>query len=122
VSTFALDWTIAVLSDQSRNPTVATIAKRLGMSRRTACARALRMGSLPPATLIGWARLLVAAYELDRWQMSLEAVAGMTGFATGAALRHMHCRYVGRPMRRGAEGSCVGVILESLRLAVAGKN
>jgi AraC-like DNA-binding protein len=91
---------------------VESVARELGISRRTLSSR-LRADSLPSAgELVGWARLIAAAQLLDEARgRGLEAVAFAAGFQSAAALRAMFRRYTGMsPSVTKAEGALESVI------------
>jgi AraC-like DNA-binding protein len=71
-------------------PTALTpdgLASALGLPRRTLTRRLTRAGLPPPAALLCWGRLAVAAALLERTPMTVEGVAEAVGFPSAVTLR-----------------------------------
>jgi AraC-like DNA-binding protein len=76
--------------------TVEQASKGVRVPRRT-LGDQLKRASLPPMErLIGWMRLLHAAWKLDGPSRTVDSVAAELQFKSGSALRHMVKRYTGQ--------------------------
>jgi transcriptional regulator GlxA family with amidase domain len=90
--------------------TVNEVAEALGLSRKTFVNYSARTRMLPPAELLAWSRLCLAAYYLTHSMMTVEAIALQLDFASCTALRNMMKRYTAlRAKEVRAQGglSCV---------------
>lgn len=76
-----------------RATSVETIARRLGVHRKTLVNRVAVAGLPTPSALIAWCRLLLAARLLEDPGRSVEQVALALDFGSGTALRNMLRRY-----------------------------
>jgi AraC-like DNA-binding protein len=76
-------------------PSVAEVAAAFHIHRKTLANRMAAAGLPPPACLISWCRLLLAARLLEDPGRAVERVALELGFGSGAALRNMLRRYTG---------------------------
>jgi AraC-like DNA-binding protein len=85
------------------------LATILATPRRTLSQVLSDLGFPPPAKLITWGRLIVAAQMLNDRQRSADAVARVLGFPSGSAFRNTCQRYLGlRPNEiRSAGGPTV---------------
>lgn len=79
----------------ARPITVGNAAAALGVPRRTLGERLQRAGLPDPSRIIGWCRLLHAAWLLDDPHRSVKQVAGILGFASDAAFHNLLRRYTG---------------------------
>jgi AraC-like DNA-binding protein len=76
--------------------TVEQVSKGVRVPRRT-LGDQLKRANLPPMErLIGWMRLLHAAWKMDGHGRTVDSVADELQFKSGSALRHMVKRYTGR--------------------------
>lgn len=82
------------LSHADRDLTVAGLAGALGVHRRTVARRLKAVGVPGPRALIGWCRLIMAAWMLEGTTRTVESVALALDFASTGALRNALRRYV----------------------------
>jgi AraC-like DNA-binding protein len=76
---------------------VPDVVERAGLKRRTLDSR-LRRAHLPTAErILGWCRVLHAAWRLDRSAGSVERIALGMGLTSASALRNYYRRYAGVP-------------------------
>jgi AraC-like DNA-binding protein len=74
---------------------VTSMVEHAGLKRRTLDSR-LRRAGLPTAeSILGWCRVLRAAWRLDRSGDSVERVALAIGLTSASALRNFYRRYAG---------------------------
>lgn len=107
------------LANARQAPTVADVARALGMHRKTLAARLARSGLPSPQGLIGWCRLLHAAHMMEDVSRPLEHIALQLNFSSAASLRNMLARYTGlRPAEVRQNGGFV-CVLHELRRALA---
>jgi AraC-like DNA-binding protein len=107
------------LAHARQGPTVADIARALGMHRKTLCSRLVRAGLPSPQGVIGWCRLIHAAHMMEDVSRPLEHIALQLNFSSAASLRNMLARYTGlRPceVRQNGGFDCV---LHALRRSLA---
>ena len=76
---------------------LSTLAKTLGVHRRTISNWCSVEGFLAPHEFIVWVRLALVAQLLSTTGCTVESIANDLGFASGTALRNMMKRYVGIP-------------------------
>jgi AraC-like DNA-binding protein len=76
--------------------TVEQASKGVRVPRRTLGDQLKRAGLPPMERLIGWMRLLHAAWKLDGPSRTVDSVAAELQFKSGSALRHMVKRYTGQ--------------------------
>lgn len=85
--------------------TVTKLARLVGVHRRTLHNRLRRISTVTPRALIGWTRILVAGYHLEKQQRSVESIAFTLGFSSASALWNMIHRYMGcSPQRMRVAG------------------
>jgi len=72
---------------------VGQVSDAISISRRTLVDRHRRGGLPPPRSVIGWHRILYAAWHFDRTGASLEGVAGDLHFPSASALSNLVKRY-----------------------------
>lgn len=109
------------LTHARQAPTVADVARALGMHRKTLCARLVRAGLPSPQGVIGWCRLLHAAHMMEDVSRPLEHIALQLEFSSAASLRNMLHRYTGlRPNEVRQNGGFV-CVLHALRRALASR-
>lgn len=85
----------------ARKPlSVAARARAVGVNRKTLVNRLGAAGLPGPETVISWCRLLIACELLEDRGRSVERVALLLGFGSGAALRNMFRRYLGARSER----------------------
>lgn len=75
--------------------TVESIARELGIHRRTLVSHFAAAHLPSPSTFVSWCRILHAAHLLMDTGRSVEATALMLDFGSGTALRNMLRRYTG---------------------------
>lgn len=75
---------------------VETVARALGVHRRTLNKRLTQAQLPPPRVLLAWCRVLLVARLLEDVERSVEQVAMELEFPSAAALRNMLKRYTGR--------------------------
>jgi AraC-like DNA-binding protein len=110
------------LTHARQGPTVADVARALGMHRKTLCARLGRAGLPSPQAVIGWCRLLHAARLMEDVQRPLEHVALQLNFSSAASLRNMLARYTGLRPREVRENGGFVCVLFAMRKALAGRD
>lgn len=71
-----------------------------------------------PQWIVGWARLLIAAYYLDEPGRTVDGVAGMLGFLSGSALRNQLRRYTELTMASLRAGDASATIARLFERAV----
>ncbi len=76
-------------------PSVGELARKLGMPRRTLISRLKHLTMPPPQLILGWCRLVFAARYMEDPQRSVNRIALLLNFSSGAALRNMLKRYTG---------------------------
>lgn len=74
---------------------VAAAAQALGVHRKTLVNLCARAKLPPPAMLVGWCRLFLAAALLERKSYTVERIAHELEYASSTALRNAIRRYVG---------------------------
>lgn len=100
---------------------VDSLARMLGVHRRSMSAW-LQKRLLPTAgELISWGRLVAAAYHLDRSGDSVERIALDLGFASASGLHNMIRRYTGLTPTELRRGGAERAVLEALRRALGKK-
>ena len=75
--------------------TVAAVAQALGVHRKTLVNQCSRAKLPPPATVLGWCRLFLAAALLERKSYAIERIALELDYPSSTALRNTFRRYVG---------------------------
>ena len=75
--------------------TVGQVAHALGVNRKTLVNYCARAQLPPPASLLAWCRVLVAAYYLVHTPRTVEKIALQLDFPSDTALRNMIKRYTG---------------------------
>jgi len=85
-----------VLNYPRQDHSVTSVASALGIHRRTLVNWCERAKVPPPATVITWSRLLLAAELLQVPGRPVERVANSLEFASAAAFRNLCQRYLGR--------------------------
>jgi AraC-like DNA-binding protein len=94
--------------------TVPRLANACGWHERTLRKQCDRQRLPAPQWIIGWARLLIAAYYLDEPGHSMESVADLLQFPSLAAFRNQLRRYTGlSPSEIRGSGA-----IQTLRLAL----
>lgn len=98
---------------------VPDVIERTGLKRRTLDSR-LRRAGLPTAErILGWCRVLHAAWRLDRSDDSIERIALTGGLTSASALRNYYRRYTGlSPTEARARGG-FGFVLDRFRTEVS---
>jgi AraC-like DNA-binding protein len=75
--------------------TVDSVARALGLHRKTLAERCQLSRSLPPQLMLGWCRMMAAAVLLEDRGRLVDHVALELDFASGTAFRNMLKRYTG---------------------------
>lgn len=78
-----------------RPMTVAAVAQALGVHRKTLVNQCSRAKLPPPAIVLGWCRLFLAAALLERKSYAIERIALELDYPSSTALRNTFRRYVG---------------------------
>ena len=78
-----------------RPMTVAAVAQALGVHRKTLVNQCSRSKLPPPAIVLGWCRLFLAAALLERKSYAIERIALELDYPSSTALRNTFRRYVG---------------------------
>jgi AraC-like DNA-binding protein len=74
---------------------VDRIAGALGIHRKTLWERCQKRGLPPPRVLLGWCRVIAAAFALDDEGRSVDSIAVELDFPSPSALRNLIQRYLG---------------------------
>lgn len=83
----------AVVSRPHEVTSVTRLAAALAVHRKTLVNRCARAGFLSPAALIGWCRLAVVGYLLERTGATVESIALGLEYPSHTALRNLVKRY-----------------------------
>jgi AraC-like DNA-binding protein len=102
-------------------PSVAQVARALGISRKTLVNRLGAAGMPTPSAIIGWCRLLQAAQLIEDPKRSVERIAHELDFPSGAALRNMLKRYTGLQPREVRENGGLRCVLHAFQRALASR-
>lgn len=102
-----------------RAHTVAEVAVGLGLNRKTFVNYSARTATLPPAELLAWCRLVLAAYYLGTTTRTVEWVALHLDFPSDTAFRNMVKRYTGLRAREVRERGGMRCVLDRLRHVIA---
>jgi AraC-like DNA-binding protein len=98
---------------------VGDVAVHLRANRKTLRNR-LRSAHLPPPhKILGWSRLLLAIRLLNKGGYSVERVAQELNFPSGASLRNMLKRYIGKSPGELRHGDGFQQMLEAFKAALA---
>jgi len=73
--------------------TVRSLARAIGLHRKTLATHLASLGFPPPSTVICWCRVLVVAHMLSTTRRSVTDVAYQLDYSSGSALRNMLKRY-----------------------------
>ena len=99
--------------------TVDSVARALGLHRKTLAERCSLAGTLPPQQMLGWCRLLAAAALLEDRGRLVDHIALDLDFPSGGAFRNMLKRYTGlSPAELRAKGT-IPEMSRQFRRAVA---
>lgn len=110
------------LEHARRALSVAEVATALGVHRKTLVDR-LTAASLPsPSAIIAWCRLILAARLLEDPARSVEQVALLLDFPSGASLRNMLKRYTGLRPAEIRENGGMRCVIHVFRQALAPVN
>ena len=121
----ALPAKIEALLFLSNEPlTTAQLASSTQMHERTLRKYCTRHRLPPPQQIVGWSRLLIAAFYLDEGSRSTKDVADLLGFPTTDALRKQLMRYTHRSATHLRDGHAVNAVarLMETELAAQGSN
>lgn len=106
-----LDWILANLNEPH---TVASLARRAGMSARTFARRFVAETGRSPMQWITDQRVLYARRLLEETDIDIDEVAQQTGFGTATLLRHHFRRNVGvTPSEHRRRFACVALDAET---------
>jgi AraC-like DNA-binding protein len=98
--------------------TVADAASALGVHRKTLVDRLATAGLPTPSAMIAWCRLTLAAQMLEDPARSVEQIALLLDFSSGASLRNMLKRYTGLSPREVRENGGLRCVLHVFRQAL----
>jgi AraC-like DNA-binding protein len=98
--------------------TVHTVARALGMHRKTLGARLLASRLPSPQAVIGWCRLILAARLMEDAGRSLERIAIELNYPSSAALRNMLARYTGMKVAEVRGANAFARVLDAFSSAV----
>ncbi len=73
----------------------------------------MSLGGPSPGQILPWGRLLRAAKQLEDPDRTVESVAHLLGYSTGAALRRAFRRFAAVSPARIAEEGGVGLVMEA---------
>ena len=90
-----------------------------GMHERTLRKHCSRAGLLSPQWVLGWARVLTAAYYLDEPGRTVVAVANLLGFPSPSALQNLLRRYTGVAPRTLRQDGTSAAVMTALFKAVS---
>jgi len=104
--------------------TTAQLANATQMHERTLRKYCTRHRLPPPQQIVGWSRLLIAAFYLDEGSRTTKDVADLLGFPTTDALRKQLMRYTHRSATQLRDGHAVEAMarLMETELAAQGSN
>jgi len=91
---------------------VAALVEHTGLKRRTLDSRIRRAGLPTAEAILGWCRVLHAAWRLDRSSDSVERIALTIGLTSASALRNFYRRYAGVPPTAARAGGGFSVLLD----------
>lgn len=94
VRTTVRDATLVAVTRAHQRLTPERLARILGLRRKALASRLAQAGFPPPARLIAWGRLIVAARLLEDEQRSVDAVAMSLDYPSGSAFRNVFRRYL----------------------------
>ncbi|MDQ4080799.1 MAG: helix-turn-helix transcriptional regulator, partial [Gemmatimonadota bacterium] len=91
--------------------TPESLARLLGVRRRTLTEQLSEAGMPPPQRLIAWGRMIMAARLLEDSERKVDAIALTLDFPSGSAFRNACQRYLGcAPHEVRARGGAAYVI------------
>ncbi len=93
---------------------VSGVASTLGVHRKTLLNHCVRAGAPPPAEMINWCRLMLAAQLLTATGQTVEWVALELEFPSDTALRNSMKRYTGLRATEVRRQGGVGVVVKAL--------
>lgn len=99
--------------------TTSQLASATQMHERTLRKYCTRHRLPPPQQIVGWARLLIAAFYLDEGGRSTKAVADLLGFPTSDALRKQLMRYTRRSATQLQDGRAVYAVARLMEAELA---
>lgn len=88
------DATLIAVTRAHQRLTPERLARILGLPRKALASRLAQAGFPPPARLIAWGRLIVAARLLEDEQRSVDSVAMSLDYPSGSAFRNIFRRYL----------------------------
>lgn len=107
----ARDAALAVVARAYERLSPETLARLLGVRRRTLTERLAEAGMPAPQRLIAWGRLIMAARLLEDADRKVDAIASTLGFPSGSAFRNTCQRYLGcTPQEARSRGGAAYVI------------
>ncbi len=106
----------ATLPLAGHDVSVLDVADALGMHERTLRKRLQAVSGPSPQWLIGWARLLVAAWHLRSPRRSVSEIADVLAFSASQNLSRMARRYTGLGMSEFRQGDPVAIAAGCFRV------
>lgn len=97
---------------------VASLARALGVHRKTLFNRCVRAGVRSPAALLTWTRIALAGYLLESTGCTVESLSIELGFPSATALRNAIKRYTGRRPTAVRDGGGLALVVECMRARV----
>lgn len=105
----------AVVSRPHEVSTVTRLAAALAVHRKTLVNRCTRAGFVSPAALIGWCRLAVVGYLLERTGATVESIALSLEYPSHTALRNLAKRYTRLRATEIRRHGGLSVVVEAFR-------
>lgn len=110
------------LKHANQSLTVDSVARALGLHRKTLAERCSLAGTMPPQQMLGWCRLLAAAVLLEDRGRAVDHIANELDFPSGAAFRNMLKRYTGlNPAELRARGTIKEMSRQFARAVAPGR-
>ena len=94
---------------------VATLARALGVHRKTLFNRCTHAGVASPAAILAWTRIALAGYLLECTGCTVESLAIDLAFPSPTALRNALKRYTGRRATDLRDGGGLAVVIDRMR-------
>lgn len=98
---------------------VAAFVAHAGLKRRTLDSRIRRAGLPTAEAILGWCRILHAAWRLDRSSDSVERIAFAIGLTSASALRNYYRRYAGVSPTEARVRGGFSVLLDRFRIELS---
>jgi AraC-like DNA-binding protein len=113
VSRLCLDGLKWAIENSHREPTVEDLAEALNRTPRSLSSTLRREGSPTPQRILLWGRLFRATHMLLDRAATVEQVAYMLGYSSGAALARALRRETGYPPAKILERGGIGCVLDA---------